>query len=218
VASPVDRLSIGGFGNIDVIPNGVDLAARRLPEGHQEPNTIAFSGRMAYFPNADAARWFAREIFPLVRQQSPEARFRIIGADPPHSVRRLGRIAGVEVTGYVDCVQQQLARATVAVCPMRVGSGIQNKVLEAMASGVPVVATPVALGGIEAAHGGHLLVGQRAEDVAEQVVILLKDAVLRKRLAVNARSLVEEKYTWENAVAALEAVYRTVTSPGQKVA
>jgi glycosyltransferase involved in cell wall biosynthesis len=114
---------------------------------------------------------------------------------------------GIEVTGYVPRIQDFLARATVAVAPMQAGTGIQNKVLEAMASGTPVVATSYALGGIEAQDGKNLLLACDAEELSEQVLRLFKNSVLRIFLARNARQLVEEKYTWESAFEALEMVY-----------
>jgi len=207
VSSRLDREAIGDFDNVAVIPNGVDARAHPFIEDGRDPNTIVFTGRMGYFPNADAAIWFATEVFPLVRRQRPHARFIIVGANPTRAVRQLEQLPGLVVTGYVPGIQDFLARATIAVAPMRAGSGMQLKVLEAMACGAPLVTTPYALGGIEVVDGEHLLVAQDAETLAEQVVRLLHDSTLRHRLARNARQLVEEKYSWEQAVAMLENVY-----------
>ena len=208
VSSPLDKEAIGTYENLYVIPNGVDIEDFPYNENGRESNIIVFSGRMGDFPNAEAAVYFATRVFPLIRKQVPQARFLIVGADPSHRVLGLARLPGVEVTGYVPRIRDYLTRATVAVAPMQAGSGIQNKVLEAMASGSPVVATPYALGGIDAVDGEHLLVAEDAEGLAEQVVRLLKDPALRRRLAHNARRLVEEKYTWERSVAMLEEVHR----------
>lgn len=207
VSSPLDKKVIGTYKSLHVIPNGINIEDFPYHENGRENNIILFSGRMGYFPNAEAAIYFATRVFPLIRKQVPQARFLIVGADPPHRVRRLAGLPGVEVTGYVPRIQDYLTRATVAVAPMQAGSGLQFKVLEAMASGLPIVATPYALGGIDAVDGEHLLVGENAEDLAEQVVRLLKDPALRRRIARNARQLVEEKYTWERSVAMLEEVY-----------
>jgi len=208
VSSPVDREFIGAYENLHVIPNGVDIERFPFVEDGREPYTIIFTGRMGYFPNADAAVWFATQVFPAVRRQVPEARFLIVGADPPRRVKQLTRLPGIEVTGYVPDLHELLAWATVAVAPMQAGSGMQFKVLEAMASGTPVVATPYALGGIEAQDSEHLLVAQDGEAFAEQVVRLLNDLPLGRRLARNGRRLVEERYTWEQAVRMLEEVYQ----------
>jgi len=208
VSSPLDNKAIGAYESLHFIPNGVNIEDFPYNEDEWENNVIVFTGRMGYFPNADAAVYFATQVFPLILRQKPDARFLIVGAAPPRRVRRLARLPGVEVTGYVHRIQDYLVRANVAVAPIQAGSGMQNKVLEAMASGTPVVATPNALGGIEAQDGEHVLVARDAEGLAEQVVRLLKDPALRLRLAHNARCLMEDKYTWERSVAMLEAVYR----------
>jgi len=208
ISSPADKEAIGAHESLYVVPNGVNIEDFPYNEDERDDKIIVFTGRMSYFPNAEAAVYFATRVFPIILQEDPDARFLIIGAAPPRTVRRLARLPGIEVTGYVPRIQDYLKRATVAVAPMRAGTGIQNKVLEAMASGTPVVATRYALGGIEAVDGEHLLVAENAEGLAEQVVRLLKDPALRLRLARNARQLVEEKYTWEQAVAMLEEVYR----------
>lgn len=208
VSSPLDKEAIGAYESLHVIPNGVAIEDFPYSEDGRENNLIVFTGRMGYFPNAEAAFYFVTQVFPLIRRQVQDARFLIVGADPPHRVRKLAKPPGIEVTGYVPRIQDYLAQATVAVAPIQAGTGIQNKVLEAMATGAPVVATPYALGGIEAVDGEHLLVAEDAEGLAEQVVRLLRDPALRRRLARNARRLVEEKYTWERSVAMLEKVYQ----------
>jgi glycosyltransferase involved in cell wall biosynthesis len=208
VSSPLDKEAIGASETLHVIPNGVNIEDFPYTENGREDSVIIFTGRMGYFPNAEAAVYFATRVFPLILKQKPDARFLIVGADPPCRVRRLARFPGVEVTGFVLRIQDYLSRAAVFVAPMQAGTGIQNKVLEAMASGVPVVATPYALGGVEAIDGEHLLVAADACGLADQVVRLLRDPTLRRRLARNARQLVEEKYTWERSVAMLEEVYR----------
>lgn len=208
ISSPLDKEAIGTCESLRVIPNGVNVEDFPCKDDERESNTIVFTGRMGYFPNADAAIYFAKEVFPLIRRRVSRARFLIVGTDPSRRVRQLAKLPGVEVTGYVPRIQDHLARATVAVAPMQGGSGMQFKVLEAMASGVPSVTTPYALGGIEAIDGEHLLVAEDARSLAEQVLRLLKDAALRRRLARNARRLVEERYTWERSVAMLEEVYQ----------
>lgn len=208
VSSPMDKRHIGHYDNIYVVPNSVDTMAIPFVENGRESGTIIFSGRMRYFPNADAAVYFALQVFPLIRQQVAEARLIVVGADPPRRIRRLAEIERIEVTGYVPNLQDCLSRASVAVAPMRAGSGMQFKILEAMANGVPVVTTPYGLGGIDAISGQHLLVAEGAAAFAGQVVRLLKDRDLRQRLAFEARKLVEEKYSWGRCVAMLEAVYK----------
>jgi glycosyltransferase involved in cell wall biosynthesis len=207
ISSRVDRLAIGDFNTLHVIPNGVDLAAFPYVESGRQDNLIVMTGHMRYFPNVDVAVYFATRVFPLVRRRVPDAVFYIVGADPPSRVRKLERGPGIVVTGRVPRVWDYLARAAVAVAPLRTGSGIQNKVLEAMASGAPVVATTQAVSALDAVDGEHLLVADDAEEMAERIVELLKNRHLRLTLARRARKLVEERYTWERAVSMLEQVY-----------
>lgn len=208
VSSPSDREAIGNYETLHIVPNGVNIEDFPYNKDGGASNIIIFTGRMGYFPNADAAVYFATKVLPLIQRREPNVRFVIVGADPPRRVRMLSRISGVEVTGYVPNIQDYMARATVAVAPLQAATGIQNKVLEAMASGIPIVATPNALEGIDAVNGEHLLVAEDANLLAEKVLQLLKDPILRRRLARNARQLVEEKYTWERSVEILEKVYR----------
>ena len=209
ICSQQDKEAIGKFPTLHVVPNGVDLDDFAYSEYGRESNLITFTGHMSYAPNADAAVYFAREVFPIIRARIPEARFFVVGAHPPAMVRALGRVPGVVVTGSVARMQEYLWRTTVAVAPIRLGSGIQNKVLEAMACGAPVVATSLASQGLEhAVDGEHLIVADDPDTMAQRTVDLLKDRGLRLQLARNARRLVEAEYTWERVVAKVEQVYR----------
>ena len=208
VVAAADRVAIGPRDNLHVVPNGVDARAIAFRREGRDRALIVMSGRMGYAPNAEGATWFAREVMPLIAREAPHARFMIVGADPPASVRRLGGHA-VQVTGAVPSVSPYLHRAAVAVAPLLSGAGMQNKVLEAMAAGAPVVATPIAAAGLSAAVAGeHLLVAREADEFARHVLSLLSDQRLATALAVNARRLVEEHYTWERSVDELERIYR----------
>lgn len=208
ISSPLDRAVIGNSPRLHVVPNGVALDQFVFYQGQREPQTIIFSGRMGYFPNADAARFFATMVLPLIRRRLPDARFRIVGADPPKNIRALAALPGVEVTGYVQQIEVALQQATIAVAPLRAGSGMQLKVLEAMASGLPLVATHSVVEPLKARAGEHILVADEPEAIAEACVRLLCDPVLRATMAHNARRLVEEHYTWERAAATLEGIYQ----------
>jgi len=216
ISSPEDRKAIGDFPNLHVVPNGVDLQTHPFIAEGREVATIVFTGTMWYFPNVDAATWFVKNVFPIVQIQVPEIRLFIVGARPAFSVRRLAQVPGVVVTGYVTSMQEYLSRATIAIAPMKSGSGMQFKVIEAMASGVPVVATPYALGGLEVMNGEHLLIARDAEGFAEGIIRLIRDSQLRNHLIQNARKLVEEKYSWERTVEMLEYVYRVAIETHKK--
>ena len=208
VVSNVDRDAIGTAERLGVVPNGVDLATLPFDRTRRDPSTIVLTGNMGYFSNVNAAGWYAERVHPLVRRSVPEARFLVIGARPAARVRRLARAdPSVSVLGFVDDLRVHLRAATVAVAPMQAGAGQQFKVLEAMASGTPVVATPVAAEAIEAASDDGLLVAGTPEAFAAAVVALIRDPGRAGRLAAQARRFVESRYTWERSTEHLEDLY-----------
>lgn len=161
-AALMRRRTPGYDTKISGLSNGVDHAYFNPNRFYRNPfkgdaPTFVFTGTMDYPPNVDAVCWFARDILPLIRKQDPSVRFCIVGNHPVSAVRQLEYLDGVTVTGWVSDVRPYLAHATVAVAPMRIARGVQNKVLEAMAMGRPVVVTDGALEGIDAEHGLHLL-------------------------------------------------------------
>lgn len=208
VVSQVDREAIGPYPNLYVNPNGVDVDAFAFWDGPRIPDRLVFTGNMGYFPNVNAVTWFAREVLPRIKAAIPQVTLSIVGTDPAPEVRALAtRDPAIEVTGYVEDLRAPLRAATAAVVPMRAGTGIQNKVLEAMAVGTPLVVSPFALGGITVSDGTHVLIGDDAPSFAAQTVRLLRDAALRAALARAARSIIEASYSWEASVAALESVH-----------
>ena len=188
--------------DIRALHNGVDLAFHapgavpRAP-APQRP-LIVFTGQMDYAPNADAVSWFAETVLP----QIPGAHFAIVGRNPGDPVKRL---AGerITVTGEVPDTRGWLESADVIVAPLRIARGVQNKVLEAMAMGRPVVATPAAFEGIEAEPGRDLLVAETAEEQARAVRHLLSDPTRAAALGAAARRRMEEAYSWEARLAPL---------------
>lgn len=181
-----------------VVPNGVDTEYFQPQSIEERQNRIIFCGAMDIFMNIDAVVWFAKNVFPKVREAIPDAEFWIVGRDPTPDVRALGAIPGVYVTGRVEDVRPYYAKAKVAVAPFRYGGGTKLKVLEAMALGVPVVATPIGSQGLGVEPGRHLFVADNSEVFSQQVIMLLEDEVLRRQIALNARRLVEQKYSWES--------------------
>ena len=193
--------------NLSIVPMGVDLGYFQPKPMVQSAPLLLFTGTMNYFPNADAAIYFCNEIFPRIREQHPQAEFYIVGNHPSDPVKRLEAQDGVVVTGYVPDVRPYFEKASVFVAPLRAGSGIQTKNLEAMAMGVPVVTTPVGAMGLEADVGKELLVADTPTTFAENVVHLLNDEHLRERLARTARTCVETNYSWEAIGDRLKHVY-----------
>ena len=196
---------LGGGGKNIVIPNGVDLDVRRLPlrDGQGAADVcgdaprLIFVGTMSYYPNEDAVLYFAREIFPIVRKAFPNAIFEIIGRSPSRIVRRYDGNDGVRVVGEVSDVRAHLVQADVSVAPMRIARGVQNKVLEAMSVGIPVVATSQAVQGMPAIREDEVLLADTPEVFAAQIVRLLRDAALYRNVSAKARSRVLENYAWK---------------------
>ncbi len=183
---------------IQVIPNGVDADFFRPREGGAAAAgpAIVFTGDMRYFPNVEAVRRFALRVFPRIRREVPDAEFWIVGRSPVAAVRRLAKEPGVEVTGYVPDTRVYLARARVAVAPFTIAAGIQNKVLEAMASGLPVVATRKVLESLTPAVAGVARCGDSPEELAAEVIDLLRDPRLAGEIGAEGRRRVIRDYDW----------------------
>jgi len=199
---------------IVVIPNGVDgehFAPQAAPHG---PPTLVFVGNFSYEPNQLAAASLVREVLPAVRTAVPATRLTLLGADPPASIRRLAG-DGVTVTGWVPDVRPYLATATCFVSPLTQGAGIRNKILEALAMEVPVVATPLSCDGIAVHPGQDVLLGGTPQILAREVIALLGDEGLRRRLGHAGRILVTREYSWEAVASRYETLYAEVTGPGR---
>jgi sugar transferase (PEP-CTERM/EpsH1 system associated) len=202
-------------GSLRAIEQGVDLVrfnpalefASPFPAGTPQ---IVFTGNMDYWPNADAAAWFARDILPLLHRTHPAAGFTIVGANPGPAVRALARLPGVAVTGRVDDVRPWIAHADVSVCPLRIARGIPNKVLEAMALGRPVVASPQAYEGVRAQAGRDLLVADGAQNTADAVAAVLDGR--HPGLNQAARVAMERGYAWEGVLSRLDHVLEDAIS------
>ena len=180
-----------------VLRNGVDLEYFQPATDQARAGELVFTGVMNYYPNVDAATFFTHEVLPRVREVHPEAHFTIVGAHPSPEVERLREVAGVEVTGFVDDTRDYLRRASVAVAPLRIARGIQNKVLEAMAMGLPIVGTTSATQGVGAEPGRDYLVANDAAQQAQAVIELLNDRTRAQKLGRAARDYVERHYDWE---------------------
>jgi len=166
---------------------------------------LIFTGAMDYYANVDGVIWFTKEILPLIKEKIPEIQFYIVGSKPAKEVLSLS-VDGVKVTGYVPDTREYFSRASVAVVPLRIARGIQNKILEPMAMGIPVVATPVAFEGIRAEKDQDLLVEGDEERFAGAVVKLLKEEALRERIGSNARRAVENNHSWTQNLGKLESI------------
>jgi len=215
VTSSADRdalLGVSPAARVEVVPNGVDTTFFAPPAAVEpDPQLIAFHGNLAYTPNADAARFLATEVLPRVVADAPGARLRLIGRNPPRDVAALSA-PNVDVTGEVEDVRPLLAEAAVVACAVRTGTGIKNKLLEAAALGLPIVASTPALGDLDLRDGEHLLVRDGSGPIARAIVELLADPHRRSALGAAARSAVVEGWTWSRAAVEFERLYETIRS------
>ncbi|WP_449419347.1 glycosyltransferase family 4 protein [Phormidium nigroviride] len=185
---------------IEVIPNGVDLA--KFPYRQVDPggHRLIFIGAMDNLANIDAVRFLSLDILPALQQRYPDATLTIVGSKPVAEVLALRSQSGITVTGQVPSMAEYLHQATVCVVPMRIGLGIKNKTLEAMAAGTPVVASDRGLEGLAIGGEGsplRALRGNQLGEYVEAISRLFEDGQLREELSLNARSLIETEYTWE---------------------
>ncbi len=193
-----------------VVDNGVDLDTFLLRgETITEPRLV-YTGWMKYHANNDAAKYFCDEIFPAIQKDRPEVTVDIVGKEPSDEVLRLSETAGVNVTGAVPDIRPYINGASVYIVPLRVGGGTRLKILEAMAIGIPIVSTSIGCEGIGLTHGKDILIADTAEDFAAQTLRLLDDPALRKRLAANARELVQERFSWKMIGEKLLSAYNTI--------
>jgi len=198
VCSPLD-VQRSGCSNAVCVPNGyergVDPAERRAEVG--DSPVLGLVGLMSYAPNTDGARWFVREVMPLIRRELPGATLRIIGRGAD-VVADLNVFAGVEIVGEVDDMEVALRDVDIEVIPLRFGAGTRLKAVEAFANRLPVVSTTIGVEGLAVTHGSELLIADTPAELASAVVDLCRDPGARVRLASNAEALYESAYRWSN--------------------
>jgi sugar transferase (PEP-CTERM/EpsH1 system associated) len=192
-----------------VMPNGVALDYFQPAVSAPAPGSIVFTGLMTYRPNADGVSFFIRRILPAVRASREEATFTAVGWGLPDDVRPLLG-DGVTHTGRVDDIRPYLAKASVVVVPLRIGSGTRLKVLEALAMAKPVVSTTIGCEGLDLAHGEHLLIADDPDEFARSVVRLLDDRAEAVALGRRGRALVQSRYGWDRSVAELERFHQSL--------
>jgi sugar transferase (PEP-CTERM/EpsH1 system associated) len=188
--------------DIRAVSNGIDLGfydpAADFPRREASDGPlIVFTGQMDYRPNVEAVQSFVQDCLPLALAKHPDLRFAIVGRNPAPAVQRLADRPGVIVTGSVPDVRTWLAAADIVVAPLRIARGIQNKVLEAMAVGCPVIASPAAFEGIDAEPGRDLLVAATAGQQAASIHDLLTDPARARAIGAAARKRMESRYRWE---------------------
>jgi hypothetical protein len=190
----------------DWFPNGVDSGYFAPTAEPYDGDTLCFVGRMDYYPNQECMFQFCSRTLPLVRARRPKVRLFVVGADPSSAVRKLGELPGVTVTGSVPDVRPYLQRSALMVAPLNIARGTQNKILEAMASGVPVVVSRIAAGGVDAVAGEHFAVASTPGEQAQAILHILDDPAERRRLAVAGRERMLSHHAWDRSMQRLDRI------------
>jgi glycosyltransferase involved in cell wall biosynthesis len=196
-----------GVNKLSVIPIGVDTEYFQPVSLIPTSRRILTFGTMSWPPNADSVIYFADSIYPLVKKRAPDVRFIIAGANPPQRIRNLAaQDPSIEVTGFVEDIRDLAPDTAAFVVPLRAGSGMRVKILDAMAMGLPVVTTSIGCEGIDLQHGKHALVTDKPEDFARAVIRLMDNPDERFALASAGRRLVEDRYSWPPILSRLDVV------------
>jgi len=194
-----------------VVPNGVDIEQFKPRDQPVEPMTLLFFGAINYYPNTDAALYFAEQVLPLLRARYPQVRLRIVGPLGEGPVQAL-RSEHIQVVGFVEDLHAEIARATVVVAPLRIGGGTRLKILEAMAMGKAIVATRIGAEGIDVRHDHDILLADSPAEQAREVGRLLDDEALRLRLGRAARVTAETLYSWRTSANKLDDFFRELVA------
>jgi glycosyltransferase involved in cell wall biosynthesis len=197
-ASALDRIA--------TLPNGVDTEYF-YPEATTTRDAVVFSGKLSYHANAAAALRLVQRVMPLIWAHRPNTSVILAGKDPPEMIRNLASDQRVQVTGYLEDLRPVFARAAVAVCPLVYGAGIQNKVLEAMACGVPVVTTRDAGAALSAIPGREVMLADSDAEFAEAAREMLDDPTARREMGDAGRAYVEREHQWSRLGARLAGIY-----------
>ena len=191
----LNSLSISNIDDVKVIPNGVDTDYF-LPTFKEKKYDIIFFGNMSYPPNVSAALYLCKDILPELLKTFPHLKVVIAGADPSREVQSLAN-KNIEITGWVDDMRTVIAQSKIALAPMLIGTGLQNKLLQAMAMQIPCITSTLANNALGAVHGESILVGRTTEDYVKHVTSLLNDQALSDKIAFNGEHFVKANFNWE---------------------
>jgi len=193
---------------VTVLPNGVDLDYfQPNPSIQRDPETIVFSGKMSYHANVSMVKYLVAEVMPKIWEHRPMTRLTVVGKDPPADVKALGENPLIKITGTVDDIRPYLWSATIAAVPLIYGAGIQNKILEAMATGTPVVTTSKALTSLAAGLGTDVFVGDTSDEFSRKVLDLMGNLDLQRSIGNNGLLYVQKNHHWETIVSQLAKIY-----------
>lgn len=194
---------------IDVVPNGVDTGYFAPQGAQRRPARLVFSGKMSYLPNVEAVLWFADNVLPALRRQFADLELMVVGSGPPPQVMKLSAQPGISVTGYVDDIRPYLDESAIAVAPVQTAVGVQNKILEAMAMALPVVASSMVVPGSSGECPG-IIAADSGEDFARAIARLVGEPARAAELGLQGREEVVRRFSWHGSVGQLESVYEDV--------
>jgi polysaccharide biosynthesis protein PslH len=194
--------------NLFLLPNGVDVEQFKFKNhDYSHAHTLLFTGNMDYAPNVDAVIYFVNDVFPLIKSSFPEVKFVIAGQRPIDKVLQLHNGKDVLVTGFVEDLTDLYNSASVVVAPLRFGAGTQNKVLEAMAMGIPVVCSNIGFDGLEIQDGEGAFMRTNSQDFAQQVIALLGDSSLREKTGSLGTLKINQSFSWAQIANRLEGYF-----------
>jgi len=194
-------------GDICYVKHGTKVSQFYREYQEIKEQSLIYVGSFCHYPNVEAILYFCREIWPLVKSEVPNTRLTIVGSYPTPEVSSLGEDPGIEVTGFVEDISAYLDPAMVFIAPMRKGLGMKGKILEALVSAKPVVTTSIGIRGAEVHPGTHLLVGDNPRDFSTAVISLLRDPILREKIARAGQKLVVDEYDWSKAAEQMDVIY-----------
>jgi glycosyltransferase involved in cell wall biosynthesis len=193
---------------ISVLSNGVDFEYfHPNPNIQQDPSTLVFSGKMSYHANIKMVQFLTTEIMPRIWKIRPDVKLLIVGKDPSSEIQKLASHSKITVTGEVEDIRPYLWKATVAVVPLIYGAGVQNKVLEAMAMGIPVVATSKAVAALEIVPGRDIIVADDPERFSADVVRLLENSALQSQVSTAGLEYIHKCHNWKTIAGQLADIY-----------
>ena len=211
ICSPVDKKFLEDTGlnvNINILNNGIDTSYFNSKQTEYEKNRIIFTGNMPYYANYDAAIHFCNDIFPIILSRNSNAKFYIVGQYPPRRIKNLGNNNTV-VTGFVENIKEEYLKSAVNIAPMRFGAGTLNKVIESIALGVPVVASPIAVQGLPEVLKEYILISDNPAGFAENILRVLSDPTSYREKMKEGQKIITEILSWEKIVGDFEGYLRS---------
>jgi glycosyltransferase involved in cell wall biosynthesis len=209
--SETDKQTLADMGidstHLDYVPIGVDIQSFKYIDRINNSHNILSLGTMSWPPNIDSMLYFAKDIMPIIKKQFPGCTLTIAGSNPSPVIQALASEPDISVTGFVDDVDEIARNCGVFIVPLRSGSGVRVKILNALAMGLPIVSTTIGVEGLDVRNGEHLLIADTPADFAESVIRVLTDSDLAQKLGENGRKFVCENYSWETVSKRLLNIY-----------